>query len=220
MKIMLPFLLLMLTAVMLFSGCAWFGKEKVDKPVEQLLDEGVRAYDRGNYKEALEAFGQLKNWYPFSMYAILAELKMADAHFHLQEYPEAISAYEEFERLHPRNEAAPYAAYQIGRSYFEQIDSIDRDQTAAQKALENFRRVIRQYPDDPYAKRAADHIVPCLQSLAGHEYYVGRYYFKQKQYTAALNRFLAVIHQYPDVGYHNQALHYIAVCESYKRTGN
>lgn len=202
------------------SGCAWFGEEANEKPVEELLHEGVQAYDRGNYKEALEAFGQLKDWYPFSKYAILAELKIADAHYHLQEYPEAIAAYEEFERLHPRNEAAPYAVYQIGRSYFEQIDSVDRDQTAAQKALETFRRLERQYPDTDYAGQAGDHIVRCLQSLAGHEYYVGRYYFKQKQYTAALHRFLAVIHQYPDVGYHDRALQYIAACESYTPVDN
>jgi outer membrane protein assembly factor BamD len=205
----------MIPAVIVLSGCAWFSKEKDEKPVEQLVQEGVEAYDRGNYKDALEAFSQLKDWYPFSKYAILAELKIADAHYHLQEYPEAVAAYEEFERLHPRNEAAPYAAYQIGRSHFEQIDTIDRDQTAAEKALETFRRVIRQYPDDPYAIRAADHIVPCLKNLAGHEFYVGRFYFKDKKYTAARNRFLAVIQQYPDVGYHDQALQYIAACESY-----
>jgi outer membrane protein assembly factor BamD len=219
MKIKILFLLFMLPAFTVLSGCAWFSKEKPEKPVEQLVAEGVEAFDRGNYKEALEAFGQLKDWYPFSKYAILAELKIADAHYHLQEYPEAVAAYEEFERLHPRNEAAPYAAYQIGRSYFEQIDTIDRDQAAAQKALETFRRVMSQYPDDPYARRAADHIVPSLQSLAGHELYVGQYYFKQKQYGAALNRFLAVM-QYPDVGYHKQALQYIAACESYSPVDN
>jgi outer membrane protein assembly factor BamD len=215
MNIKAVFLIALTATALTLSGCAWFGKDKEEKTVEQLVQEGTEDYDRGNYKDALEAFSQLKNWYPFSKYAILAELKVADSHFHLGEYAEAVAAYEEFERLHPRNEAAPYAAYQVGRSHFEQMDTIDRDQTAAQKALETFRRVMRQYPDDPYARRAADHIVPCLQNLAGHDFYIGRYYFREKRYTAALNRFMAVIQNYPDVGYHDQALKYIAACESF-----
>ncbi|RJQ80112.1 MAG: outer membrane protein assembly factor BamD [Desulfobacteraceae bacterium] len=218
MKIKILLVPVVLMTALFFYGCAWFGKADQDKPAQQLVQEGVEAYDSGNYKDALDAFGQLKDWYPFSKYAILAELKIADAHYHLEEYPEAVAAYEEFERLHPRNEAAPYVIYQIGRCYFEQIDTIDRDQGAAQKALETFRRLMRQYPHDPYAQRASDHIVRCLQNLAGHEFHIGRFYFKQKQYAAALHRFLTVIHQYPDVGYHDLALQYIAACESYKPT--
>ena len=198
------------------SGCAWFGKDKPEKPAQQLVEEGVKDYDRGNYKDALESFQQLRDWYPFSKYAILAELRIADAHYHLLEYPEAVTAYEEFERLHPRNEAIPYVIYQIGLCHFEQIDTVDRDQTSARKAMETFQRLIRQHPDDPYSKKAGANLVTCIQSLAGHEYYVGQFYYKRKYYKAALYRFLAVINQYPDVGYHRMALKYIAECQAYE----
>lgn len=206
----------MAVALLTLAGCAWFGKDKPEKPAQQLVEEGVKEYDRGHYKDALEAFQQLRDWYPFSKYAILAELRIADAHYHLQEYPEAVTAYEEFERLHPRNEAIPYVIYQIGLSHFEQIDTVDRDQTSAQKAMETFQRLIRQYPDDPYAKEAGGKLVSCIQSLAGHEYYVGQFYYKRKYYKAALHRFLAVINQYPDVGFHESALEYIAECQAYE----
>ncbi|MBI5552506.1 MAG: outer membrane protein assembly factor BamD [Desulfobacterales bacterium] len=212
------FSLLTIIAIVLLvlSGCAWFGKDKPEKPAQQLVQEGVKDYDRGHYKDALEAFQQLRDWYPFSKYAILAELRIADAHYHLEEYPEAVTAYEEFERLHPRNEAIPYVIYQIGLCHFEQIDSVDRDQTSARKAMETFQRLIRQHPDDPYAKKAGANLVACIQSLAGHEYYVGQYYYKRQYYKAALHRFWAVINQYPDVGYHKKALEYIAECQAYE----
>jgi outer membrane protein assembly factor BamD len=216
MKAKHPFLIaLIIAAVFVSPGCAWFSSDQPEKPASELVQEGIQAYDRGNYNASLKAFEQLKNWYPFSQYAILAELKIADAHYHLQQYPEAIVAYEEFERLHPRNEAVPYVVYQIGRCYFEQIDTIDRDQTSARKALDTFQRLIRQYPNDTHALKAGIHIVKCFQSLAGHEFYVGRFYFRQANYQAALYRFLAVINQYPDVGYHYDALNYIAKCEAY-----
>jgi outer membrane protein assembly factor BamD len=204
------------------SGCSaikktWnaiIGKDEVGS-AQELAWEGMDAYENGDYKDAIEYFQKLKDWYPFSKYAILAELKIADSNYHLEQYEEAIFAYEEFEKLHPRNEAIPYVIYQIGRCYYDQIDSIDRDQKPARKALDTFQRLIKQFPDDQYARSASEHISKCEKSLAGNEYYIGLFYYKSKHYKAALHRFMAVLTNYPDVGYHQKALQYIAQCEEY-----
>jgi outer membrane protein assembly factor BamD len=205
---------LLLISIGLFSGCAWFGKDNKEKPAQELIQEGVDDYEKGNYSNAIKSFEQLKDWYPFSKYAILAELKIADAHYQLAQYAEAVQAYEEFEQLHPRNEAVAYVIYQTGRCYYDQISSIDRDQTSAQKALEIFQRLVRQHPQDPYAHQSLPHITKCLQNLAGHEFYVGQFYYRTKHYQAALKRFMTVINNYPDVGMHFQALKYVVQCEA------
>jgi outer membrane protein assembly factor BamD len=207
-------IVIVLVQLSLCSGCAWFSRPDIEKPAKELVQDGLKAYEKGDYADSIKQFQKLKDWYPFSKFAIMAELKIADAHYHLNEYPEAIQAYEEFEQLHPRNEATPYVVYQIGQCYYEQMDTIDRDQTSAQKALKVFQRLMRQYPGDPYALQAQTHITKCLQSIAGHEFYVGQFYFKSKHYKAALSRFMAVITQYPDVGVQHQALVYIAQCEA------
>jgi outer membrane protein assembly factor BamD len=207
---------LVLALMLLCSGCSWMGSNDSpnEKPAHELVQEGMESYKKGSYMAAIDSFEQLKDWYPFSKYAILAELKIADAHYHLGHYAEAVMAYEEFEQLHPRNEATPYVIYQTGRCYYDQIDTIDRDQTPAKKALNIFRRLNRQHPATSYAQQARSHIVKCLQNITGHELYVGKYYFKSKHYKAALSRFMAVVTQYPDVGNHHQALTYIAQCET------
>jgi outer membrane protein assembly factor BamD len=204
-----------LLAVVLFlaTGCSWF-QPKLDKTAVELASDGMDEYNSGDFKSAIEHFEKLRDWYPFSKYAILAELKIADAHYQLEEYEDAIFAYQEFENLHPLNEAIPYVVYQIGRAHFDRIDTVDRDQTHAREALNTFRRLIRQFPDDPYAKRAEGHIHRCLQSLAGHEFYVGYFYYKGRHYSAALSRFKTVIEKYPDVGIHHRALRYLARCEA------
>ena len=197
------------------TGCSSSGQDKPEKPARLLILDGMEAYDSGRYKDALTSFEQMKNWYPFSKYAILAELKIADANYHLQQYPEAIAAYEDFERLHPRNEAVPYVIYQIGRSYFEQIDTVDRDQKSAHNALAAFRRLVNQFPEDQYSRSARLHITSCQQSIMGRDLYVGKFYFKTKQYDAALHRFESIVSQNPDVGYHHEALLHIARCRAY-----
>jgi len=215
------FIVVGIVILLVCSGCnalkkSWnaiTGKE-FSASAQQLAWDGMDAYEDGDYKVAIEHFQQLKDWYPFSKYAILAELKIADSNYHLKNYEEAIFAYEEFEKLHPRNEAIPYVIYQIGRCYFDQIDTIDRDQTPALKAYETFQRLDKQFPNDKYARSGSEHITTCLKSMVGNEYYIGAFYYKSKHYKAALHRFMAVISDYPDVGYHQKALEYIAKCEA------
>jgi outer membrane protein assembly factor BamD len=207
------FVLILLVVSLSLPGCAWF-KSKHEKTAEELAYDGMELFNKKRYSKAIEEFRNLKDWYPFSKFAILAELKMADAHFQLKEYEEAIFAYEDFENLHPRNEAVPYVIYQIGRSYFNQMDAVDRDQSSARKALSSFNRLIREYPQDPYALLAREHIRQCHESIAGNEFHVGLFYFKAGRYKAALSRFKAVMSDYPDVGYHFKAIEFIAKCEA------
>ncbi|MDM8540933.1 outer membrane protein assembly factor BamD [Desulfococcaceae bacterium HSG9] len=200
-----------------FSGCAWFERwfeHTEEKTAHELVNDGISDYRDGNYKDALESFEKLKDWYPFSKYAILAELKIADAHYNLKQYDEAVIAYEDFENLHPRNEAIPYIVYQIGSCYFRQIETVDRDQNNAKKAFKIFNRLKKQFPDSVYAVKARENIKQCLKSLAGHDLYVGLFYYKSKHYKAALDRFKSIITNYADVGIHNEALKYIVLCEA------
>lgn len=205
-------LFLGLISLLILSGCSGLGI-KEEKSAEELANDGMRQFKKKRFRTSIESFEKLKDWYPFSKFAILAELKIAEAYYRLEEYENAIFAYEEFENLHPRNEAIPYVIYQIGRCYFDQIDTIDRDQTPAQKALENFKRLINQFPGNSYSKKAEEHIKKCHESLAGHELYVGLFYYKGKHYKAALHRFKLVLSDYPDAEVYQKALHYISLCE-------
>lgn len=201
-----------LIIVLVIPGCAWFGS-KEEKSAQELASDGMDQYNNEEYKDAIESFETLKDWYPFSKYAILAELKIGDANYHLEQYDEAVAAYENFESLHPLNEAIPYVIYQIGLCYFERIDTIDRDQSNAQKALDTFLRLQKQFPRNTYAVKAQGNIKKCYQSLAGHDFYVGQFYFKSKHYKAALYRFESVLSNYPDVGVHQKALEYLTRCK-------
>ena len=97
------FIVIGIFILLVCSGCnalkktwnAITGKE-FSGSAQQLAWDGMDAYEDGDYKEAIEQFQQLKDWYPFSKYAILAELKIADSHYHLKNYDESIFSYEEF----------------------------------------------------------------------------------------------------------------------------
>lgn len=214
-------LLICLAAVLLMpltTGCgifkSLFGDEgsEIEVLPDQLAQDGMEALDNENYRTAALIFRELKDRYPYSKYAILAELKMADSLYFKELYIEAAEAYREFERLHPKNEAIPYVIYQIGMCNFQQIQGPDRDQTPTVEAIQTFTRLRETFPDSRFASMALARITDAQNALAGHEWYVGQFYYKLNMYPAALGRFISLVKNYPDTGYHSQALEQIKAC--------
>jgi outer membrane protein assembly factor BamD len=176
-----------------------FGGESspVEKGAVQLARDGVEAMREKDYDKALEAFQQLKERYPYSKYAILAELKVGDAHFYKKEYADAAVAYEEFVRLHPRNEVIPYVLYQLGMCHFLSFKSMDRDLEETQTALKTFQRLVQAFPNSEYSRKAKKQILECEKRIAANEFHIGRFYYRQNKYTAAKNRFEHILEKYP-----------------------
>ena len=206
--------LLFLAIVFFFlSGCSLFdGGNQMNKNAEQLAAEGASAFMNEDYKDAVKAYTDLKDWYPFSKYAILAELKIADANFHLEQYDEAIVGYNSFERMHPRNDAVPYVINQIGLCWFKQIDTVDRDPQPAKNALAQFQRLAEQYPGNEYGKDTGENIKKCIDNIAGHELYVADFYYKTKKYKGALKRYEYLVEYFPGTVQSQSALSKIPEC--------
>jgi len=226
MKKILPVMIMIL---ILLSGChmfdleynlnKYFGPEE-EETARQLALDGMEEFQRGSYKRSLAKFEKLKDFYPFSRYAILAELKIADCNYQLGNYAKAVEEYEQFINLHPRNEAVPQAIYHIGLCHYEQIATIDRDQTSTRKALDTFGQLKKYFPESEYTGKAEEKIDACLKQLAGNEFYVGIFYYKSKHFKAAFHRFQNIITNYPDVGLHKEALAYMTLCEMSMKEDN
>jgi len=205
----------LLAAAMLNAwGCGVLFREPPPSSAELLMQDGIEAFNNGSYKEAIQVFQKVKDRFPFSPHVILAEQKIADAHYLRREYPEAVYAYEDFEKLHPRNPIIPYINFQIGMCYYEQVAAIDQDQEYTRKAAAEFDRLIKAHPNSVYAIRAENKLNECLRWLSQYEMYVGRLYFRQKHYAAAKARFEGVVYNFPDQGQYREALMYIARCDT------
>jgi outer membrane protein assembly factor BamD len=206
--------ILMVIACVTVTACA--GRDPdIDKPAHELAKNGMDEFAEKDYRKAIVYFEKLRDWYPFSKFAKLAELKIADSHYQLKEYDDAIFAYEEFEHLHPNNEAIPYVIQQIGNCYFEQLDTADRDQTPALNAIEAYERLIKNHPDDPLSKDILGKIKICQKSLAENEFYIGNFYYRTKHYKSALVRFQSIAstwNEFPEI--QAKALAFIKLCEA------
>jgi outer membrane protein assembly factor BamD len=210
-----------LAAIMLLfllSGCSYIdhllgrGVEE-DADAGELMSQGNEDLSKGRYKDAVDAFQKIKDRFPYSKHAVSAELKMADALFLQEEYELAYTAYDEFEKLHPKNKDMAYVIYQKGMSNFNQIKSKDREQVHTLKAKEEFERLIKRFPRDEYANKARKNLRECLICLAEYELYVANFYYKQGKYRAALGRYSFIINNYQDMGQYQDAMEGITACK-------
>jgi outer membrane protein assembly factor BamD len=88
----------------------------------------------------------------------------------------------------------------LGMCHYNQIGSIDRDQTEAIKARKEFERLVARFPESKFSTMAGKLLRECKQKMAEQEFYVGQFYFRQNKYQAALARFEKVVHDYANVG--------------------
>ncbi len=191
-------LLVLLISLLFLAGCgAKQGPHLAQEQLQKLVKRATKEYKAGQWEIAEEAFREIRDRFPDSPYALWAELKMADCKFYAKEYQEAIVLYQEFEKLHPTNEAIPYVLYQIGTCYYKMILPPDRDQSFTRKAIEAYQRLLASYPDSPYTWEVKKRIAHCREVLADHELYVAHFYHRIHYYRAAYHRLLYLLQTYP-----------------------
>ena len=187
--------------ISLLSGCLWWGKSLTRRATpEDIFKCGYSRYQDGNYRKAIESFQRLREEYPLSKFAIMAELGIADSYFSKGDYDEAEINYNDFMSLHPTNENLSYVMYQLGMCHYKQMYSIDRDQTETLKARNEFEKLISRFPSSKLSFMAEKKLRDCRKRLGEHEFYVGYFYFKMKKYKSALKRFETVMREYPNLG--------------------
>jgi len=184
---------------------------------EAVYKEATEAFRNKDYPTSIESFKKVKELFPEHPLAQLSQLEIAEVHFKAQEYDEAALAYDEFIRLYPGNINIPYARYKEALCYYNQISQPDRDQSATRKAIEKFEKIIKDYPDTPYAVKSYEYLKFCRKRLAEQEIFVANFYLKSEKYNAAEKRFLYVLKFFYDVEVQQDAL--LALYNLYKMTG-
>ena len=183
-------------------GCHRQNKVKPIEPVDQVYKQALQKIGKKHYFAARSLLQSLLTRIPQDDRALLplVQIRLGDA-FYLDggilNLGEALGTYRNFLTYYPQREEAAYAQYQVGMCYFGQVLAPDRDQDLTFKAIIEFEKVERLYPDSTYVEQAGARILECRQRLAAHEFGIGRYYYKRKRYLAAADRFRVILDKYP-----------------------
>jgi outer membrane assembly lipoprotein YfiO len=186
---------------------------------QEAMEKCLKLSEKKHFQEAVECLEIFKNRFPDSTYALDAELRIADTYFNKKDWLLAAESYNLYIRLHPNSDKLDYAYYRAGLAYERQMSKkIDRDQSSTDDAEQNFSSVYRRFPDSPYAKLAQAKYDEIRGRSARRNLYVGKFYFKNGEYRAAIPRFLTILQDYPGLGFEEESLYRLAL--SYHRLGD
>lgn len=176
-------------------------------PVEDLYNNGIDALNAQRYESANDQFNLVEQNYPYSTWAVNAQLMQGYTQYLQNHYTDAIGTLERFIQLHPVSRDVAYAYYLRALCYYEQIADIQRDQRGTQEAMNALQEVVNRFPDSAYARDARLKIDLCRDHLAGKEMEIGRWYESQHLYEAAIGRFQRVVDDYQTTNHVPEALH-------------
>ena len=211
----IPLAALLFAVIPTLTGCAFYDylygtptpRTTTGGSDESLLRAAEGNMQRQQYAQARQNLQRLLNQYPDSELATAARLALARAFYEDRKYDEARNEYQRFLELHPQNERADEAVYYLGMCYFKQSETIDRDQTASRRALEQFQILMKQMPDSQYVPDARERATAMQRKLVQHDLYVAQYYFERGGYDAAVLRCQRILAEFPGNEGEDQALY-------------
>lgn len=194
----------------LLSACGSKDDDEAKKaptgPVEQLYNDGVDALNARRFDTASDQFNAVEQNYPYSTWAVNAQLMNGYSLYVQNKYTDAIATLDRWIQLHPAHRDVAYAYYLRALCYYEQISDIERDQKGTVDAMNALREVINRFPETSYANDAKLKVDLCVDHLAGKEMEIGRFYQKQHLYEAAIGRFQRVVDDFQTTNHVPEAL--------------
>jgi outer membrane protein assembly factor BamD len=196
-------------AFFLQSGFGLFHHKKYETPITKetlqpdkvLFDKAIKNIEHGDYESARLTLNTLINTYDTSEYLAKAKLAIADSWFReggTHGLAEAEAEYKDFILFYPNMEEAAQSQFRICNIHFKQMEKADRDNTQGQRAEDECRQVMVQFPN------AAKYVAPAQQMLrevqevlADKEFRTGLFYSNKGSFPAASNRLSFVAQQYP-----------------------
>ena len=221
-------LLLLSACGVVIAGCSSTPVDRTENwSPNRIYAEGKDELKAGGFDRAIQLFEKLEGRAAGTPLAQQAQLEKAYAEYRSGEKVQALATLDRFIKLHPASPALDYAIYMKGVinfnedlgmfAFISRQDLSERDQNAAKESFEAFKELVARFPDSRYAPDARARMTYIVNSLAGYEVHVARYYYRRGAYLAAINRAQQAINDYRDVPALEEAL-YIMV-KSYEALG-
>lgn len=202
------------------TGCGGSGQAgKVDYSVsaQQNYERGLKELEEEDWIAAAKYFSFIKARFPYSKYAVLAELRLADAEFGAEHHLQAIEAYKSFIKFHPSHEMVRngYCSWRIGATYYEMLPgdlwllppSFEKDQSSTSDAYRELVQFERKYPRSAHLAKVRKLLATLNRRLAQHEMYVARFYWSRGKPMGTVLRLRRLLAKHGGVGYDAEALY-------------
>ena len=182
-------------------------------PDKFLFDKGTEALNDKKWLRAREFFREVVDTYGQSPYRPDAKLGLGDTYLGegtSEALERARNEFAEFLAFFPTNPRADYAQYKLGMVHFRQMRGPQRDQTQTRDAVKEFETFVARYPNSMLMPDAKARLREARDRLSESDYEVGFFYFRQRWYPGAVDRFRALLKQDPEFTNRDAVYFYLA----------
>ncbi len=194
-------------------ACASSSNKLKNASPEVLLKKAKQEFKKKDFDDAADLLKQLLEDFPDSPQRTVGQLLLADVLYRNGQYEEAKFNYQKFIELYPAHSRVEHAHYYKGMSDFKLIDIASRDQTPTFNALDQFEKLLEDFPKGKYRKRAEEKKDECLTMLATNILEIGKFYFRSGNYQSAIKRMNLILELYPNQKFSDEVMFLLA--ESY-----
>jgi len=183
------------------------------EPDKFLFDKGTEALNKKKWLTAREFFKQVTETYTQSPYRPDAKLGIGDTYLGegtAEAVVLAINEFKEFLAFYPTNARADYAQYKVGICHYKQMRAPQRDQSETREAIREFQTFVDRYPQSKLMADGRTKLRECKDRLDEADYLVGFYYWRQRWYPGAIDRFKDVLKQDPAFTNRDAVYYYLA----------
>ena len=193
------------TALLAASGCRHKTQNPLanidsKQPDKGLFDRAMDSLKKGRYQEARTLLETLINTYPDSEYIARAKLSLGDAWYAeggKAAWDQAEVEYKDFQTFFPNLPEASEAQLKIASMHYRQMEKPDRDFAQAQRASEEYKSLIQQYPDSPLVPQAKQKLREVQEVLAERQYRIAHFYYLRDNLAASQARLESLAESYP-----------------------
>ncbi|MGI8770394.1 MAG: outer membrane protein assembly factor BamD [Acidobacteriaceae bacterium] len=182
---------------------------KSKQPDKELFDKALAALKKGKYDIARLDLQTLLNTYPESEYQMRAKLAVGDTWFKeggTAALTQAESEYKDFITFFPNTPEAAEAQMKVADIYYMQMEKPDRDVTNAERAEQEYRLMVQQFPDSTLVPRAKQRLREVQEVLAQRQFTVGSFYATHENWAASIARLQTLVDSYPLFSHSDMAL--------------
>jgi outer membrane protein assembly factor BamD len=183
---------------MVVSGCSILSPGPTPiLPPEELYELGDKEMGYKRYDSARANYRKIVERHPNSSYAPRARFLIGEAFYREAEFDKAIKEFETFLSFYPRHQIADLVQFRLAMSYYDQMKPVEQDQGLTVKGLEQFKKLVKEYPESRYAADGLAKIDVCRGRIAQKEVWVATYYYNQGNPSAVRQRLELVLKEYP-----------------------
>jgi outer membrane protein assembly factor BamD len=170
------------------------------QPDKVLFDRAMDAMKHNRFDVARITLQTLINTYPDSEFIARAKLAVADSWYAeggTTAWAQAEVEYNDFKTFFPNMPEAAEAQLKIANIHYQQMEKPDRDYTHAVRAVEEYRNLIQQFPENKLVPEAKQRLLEVQEVIADREFHVGRFYYLRQSYPASIARLRSLVDKYP-----------------------